>query len=87
MLQRLAMERIRRSKKVKCFYDGHDQQLDCFDDNPDLDDVMIDDDFPEEVEMQSSKSKGHFHHTYPHSDRVISAFKNRRPLSVFRLQE
>ena len=59
------MERISRSKEVKCFYDGHDQQLDCFDDNPDLDDVMIDDDFPEEVEMQSSKSKGHFHHNHP----------------------
>ena len=51
MLQRLAMERISRSKKVKSIYDGHDQQLDCFDDNPDLDNTIIDDDFTEEVEM------------------------------------
>ena len=60
------MERISRSKKVKCIHDGHDQQLDCIDDNPDLDNVMIDDDFTEEVEMQWTKSKGHYHHTYPH---------------------
>ena len=46
------MERISRSKKVKCIHDGHDQQLDCIDDNPDLHNVMIDDDFTEEVEMQ-----------------------------------
>ena len=87
MLQRLAMERISRSNKGKCFYDGHDQQLDCFDDNPDLDDVMIDGDFTEEVKMQSTKSKGHYHLTYPHLDRVISDFKNRRLLSVIRVQE
>ena len=87
MLQRLAKETISRSNKGKCFYDGHDQQLDCFDDNPDLDDVMIDGDFTEEVKMQSTKSKGHYHLTYPHLDRVISDFKNRRPLSVIRLQE
>ena len=80
MLQRLGMERISLSKEVKFFYDGHDQQLDCFDDNPDLDDVMIDDDFTEEVEMQSTKVKGYYYLTYPHLDRVISDFRNRRPL-------
>ena len=87
MLRRLAMERISRSNKGKCCYDGHDQQLDCFDKNSDLDDVMIDDDFTEEVEMQSTKSKGHYHLTNPHLDRVISDFKSRRPLSVIRLQK
>ena len=87
MLQRLAKETISRSNKGKCFYDGHDQQLDCFDDNPDLNDVMIDDDFTEEVEMQSTKSKGQYHLTYPHLDRVISDFKNRRPLSVINFAE
>ena len=80
MLRRLAMERISRSNKGKCCYDGHDQQLDCFDKNSDLDDVMIDDDFTEEVEMQSTKVKGYYYLTYPHLDRVISDFRNRRPL-------
>ena len=87
MLQRLAMEKISSSKKRKYIYDWHDQQLDSFDDNPDLDNVIFDDDLTEEVEMQSTKSKGHYHLTYPHLDRVISDFKNRRPLSVIRLQE
>jgi hypothetical protein len=63
---KIGNQRISGSNKGKCFYDGHYQQLDCFDDNPDLDDVMIDDDFTEEVEMQSTKSKGHYHLTYPH---------------------
>ena len=56
---------------MRCFYDGHDQQPDCFDNNSDLDDVRIDDDFTEEVEMQSTKSKGHYHLTYPHLDRGL----------------
>ena len=30
------------------------------DNNPDMDDMMSDDDFTEEVEMQSTKSKGHY---------------------------
>ena len=60
MLWRLAMEMISRLRKVKCFNDRPDQQLDCFDENPDLDDVMSDDDFTEEVQMQSKKSKGHY---------------------------
>ena len=51
---------ISRLRKVKCFNDRPDQQLDCFDENPDLDDVMSDDDFTEEVQMQSKKSKGHY---------------------------
>jgi hypothetical protein len=79
MLQRLTMGRITRSKKVKCIYDGQDQHLYCFDDKPDMDYVMSDDDFTEEVEMQSAKIIGHYHHTYPHLDRVITDFKNRRP--------
>jgi hypothetical protein len=86
-LQILAIKRISRSKKVKCIYDGHDQQLDCFDDNSDLDNVIIEDNSAEEAEMQSTKSKVHYCHAYQYFHRVTSDFKNRRLLSVIRLQE
>ena len=87
MLQRLAMVRISKSKKGKSIDDGHVQQQECLDDNPDMDDGISDDYVTVKVDMQSTKILCHYHLTYPHVDRETSDFKNRRPLSVIRLQE